>query len=255
MPPTLLPLIRELARQGLDMPAEPPPHRARTGETRFELERLRGLADAVLNGGTHAAPEIPTPPAGGTLRVVDSLGHHRGVYALLAAELCRRAGHPAPPPLTDPETVGVADADPATADAWHAYRAAVLDLPEASAGASVEPTVDTPAGSMQHPDPYAAADTWVFNDLVRLHAAALRGPSDRVDRAIDYHVHHTQPDYTTYQPWALAAFAATDAGRSFAEQQIHDVATHFAVVGPRGALVPALLLTLAADTLAEAASD
>jgi len=71
----------------------------------------------------------------------------------------------------------------------------------------------------------------------------------RVRAAAEFHQHHTQPDYTTYQPWALAVFARDPATAMFAEQQLHDVETHLNLHGGGGAVIPALLLTDAAVML------
>lgn len=92
-------------------------------------------------------------------------------------------------------------------------------------------------------------DAWTYRELTGLHAlhAAAQGMGDlplqaRCGQVAAFHFDHTQPDYTTYQPWALACFAYDDSTILFAEQQLHDVATHLSVEGPGGALLPALLL-------------
>ena len=72
-------------------------------------------------------------------------------------------------------------------------------------------------------------DGFVYDELVAIHAAynsaKLTGDKrmmERVRRAVRWHVENTQPDNTTNQPWALAAFAALDETGTFAEQQLHD---------------------------------
>jgi hypothetical protein len=92
-------------------------------------------------------------------------------------------------------------------------------------------------------------DSWTYRELSGLHAlhAAARGMDDfpltaRCGQVAAFHQGHTQPDYTTYQPWGLWAFSYDGATAMFAEQQLHDVATHLSVEGPGGALLPALLL-------------
>ena len=92
-------------------------------------------------------------------------------------------------------------------------------------------------------------DSWTYRELAGLHAlhAAAQGMGDlalqaRCGQIAGFHLGHTQPDYTTYQPWALSCFAYDEATVLFAEQQLHDVATHLSVEGPGGALLPALLL-------------
>ncbi|MEM7577995.1 MAG: hypothetical protein AAF328_11050 [Planctomycetota bacterium] len=106
-----------------------------------------------------------------------------------------------------------------------------------------------------------APDEWTYREMVGLHAAMLlatelnhRSLVDRCHAAARYHLQHTQPDYTTYQPWALAAFLYFPDTVGFAEQQLHDVETHLHVEGPPGALVPGLLLADAYATLKQAMS-
>jgi hypothetical protein len=106
-----------------------------------------------------------------------------------------------------------------------------------------------------------AIDDWTYRELVALHAldrlAEVTGRTDwhqRAEAVATYHEGHTQPDYITYQPWALAAFARQPATVMFAEQQLHDVTVHLATGGPAGALVPALLLADAAASLRGAGS-
>lgn len=95
-------------------------------------------------------------------------------------------------------------------------------------------------------------DTWVYRELTALHAldtvAQMSGDAalkERVLAACLYHTRHTQTDYTTYQPWALVAFLHQEETVSMADQQLHDVAAHFAIAGAPGAAVPAVLLALA----------
>ena len=92
-------------------------------------------------------------------------------------------------------------------------------------------------------------DSWTYYELVGLHGLHLCNliePGDALSQSIHsatrYHLGHTQPDYTTYQPWALAAFSSDTHTAVFAEQQLHDVATHLSIEGPGGAVLPALLL-------------
>lgn len=81
--------------------------------------------------------------------------------------------------------------------------------------------------------PDTLLDAFVYDDLVALHAACssaktLNNPDmmQRVRSAVRWHVENTQPDNTTNEPWALAAFAALDDTGTFAEQQLHDTVTH-----------------------------
>ena len=72
-------------------------------------------------------------------------------------------------------------------------------------------------------------DGFVYDELVAIHAAynsakllADNEKLERVRRAVRWHVENTQPDNTTNEPWALAAFAALDETGTFADQQLHD---------------------------------
>lgn len=113
-----------------------------------------------------------------------------------------------------------------------------------------------PGGALHPQLPNDTPDAWVYRELTGLHALHLAaqitretGWAVRCRQVAAYHLEHTQPDYTTYQPWALAVFAE-DAGTAvFAEQQFHDVQTHLAIEGAGGALLPGLLLADAAASL------
>ena len=100
-------------------------------------------------------------------------------------------------------------------------------------------------------------DAWTYRELVGLHALFVAGVVARMPawhircrQIAMFHQGHTQPDYTTYQPWALAAFADDEATILFVEQQLHDVRSHLSIEGPGGALMPAMLLAEATLTLA-----
>jgi|GEM_PF-4555309 len=91
----------------------------------------------------------------------------------------------------------------------------------------------------QHPDghlhpltPDTLLDGFVYDELTALHAAAnlalaLNHPEKiaAVRRLVAYHVSNTQPDNTTNEPWALAAFALFD-NTGFAAQQLFDTRNH-----------------------------
>lgn len=101
-------------------------------------------------------------------------------------------------------------------------------------------------------------DHWTYRELSGLHALAnLALHADRadwwaaVDRIVDFHMEHTQPDYTTYEPWAVHAFLRRAATRVFAEQQLHDTQTNLHITGPDAALLPALLLADAAQAMGD----
>lgn len=87
-------------------------------------------------------------------------------------------------------------------------------------------------GHLYRLTPETLLDTFVYDELTALHAAyrsavALRDAEKLAQcrRLVEYHVQNTQPDHTTAEPWALAAFAALDETHTFAEQQLHDATT------------------------------
>jgi hypothetical protein len=219
---------------------------------------------------------------GGRPRFTDGFGHHRTIYHLLLLHVHLRAlrqGELAE--LGGGLSQSVAGAiqaaehwlakTPDEADAalslWAAlclHEAARLEgaTSEAEALGTAEirvgSIVERPgeAGALRpqrHDEPF---DEWTYRELAGLHAldrlAAVADREDwqqRVSEVTEYHQFHTQPDYTTYQPWALAAFAARMETSMFAEQQLHDVTVHLQTGGPAAALVPALLLADAAASL------
>ncbi|MEX0886526.1 MAG: hypothetical protein WD009_08820 [Phycisphaeraceae bacterium] len=106
----------------------------------------------------------------------------------------------------------------------------------ARAGAAVDAALaraaaGEPALHAQHVD--ETLEAWTYTELTALHA--LHNLALHVDRpdwrrrvaaTAAHHQQVTQPDYTTYEPWALAAFLDEPDTRPFAEQQLHDVTTH-----------------------------
>lgn len=115
-----------------------------------------------------------------------------------------------------------------------------------------------PAGALHPYESDDSPDAWTYRELTGLHALAnlaLRRRNQtwarRVQEVAMYHLDHTQPDYTTYEPWAVFAFAWSPATSLFADQQLHDVQTHLAAGGPMTGIVPGLLLTDAAYALGQ----
>ena len=220
--------LTDLAKHAAAVAIDTPAHQPRASELRLPLSSLikpESLTEAWTSF-------LEDGPGDRDARVVDGLGHARPEYVPLAVDVLRLAGR----------TVGThLPALDVGTGAASGYLAAALGEP-----------VDPPAasGAMQPADVDAAPDTWVFEDLIWLHALHRAGRrEERVAEAVAYHVEHTQPDYTTYQPWAIGAFATAPGGASFAEQQLHDVRTHLSIEGGAGAVVIALLLRLAVDGL------
>src|SRR5690606_9803795 len=116
-----------------------------------------------------------------------------------------------------------------------------------------------PAEALHGHDANEPLDFWTYRELAGLHAlarlAAMPGRSSRPDwqarvaQIAAFHLDHTQPDYTTYEPWALFAFAGSPHTALFAEQQLHDATTHLGQSGGSAAVMVALLLADAFDAM------
>lgn len=102
-------------------------------------------------------------------------------------------------------------------------------------------------------------DAWTYRELAALHAGAnlaLVCERDdwrkRVLAAAGFHLQHTQPDYTTYEPWGVFAFLWSSETTIFADQQLHDTAANLQLSHGSAALMAGLLLADAARSLTEA---
>lgn len=194
------------------------------------------------------ADAAPPPPTDRDVTFVDGRGHQRPVYRALAAYLHHRATGDCPALLRPDVKSG--DVSQQLWSAWHALAAGGTDLNPAHR------IVEAHDGCLAPQSLDEGPDHWTYRELVGLHALhALIELCDarddleipptwrqRVLQITAYHQNHTQPDYTTYQPWGLAAFLSNPETTWFAEQQLHDVATHLSIEGGPGALLPALLL-------------
>ena len=101
-------------------------------------------------------------------------------------------------------------------------------------------------------------DHWTYRELSGLHAltnAALHCRRDDwwtlAQRVAHFHLEHTQPDYTTYEPWAVHAFLRWPDTMVLADQQLHDTETNLHLGGETVALLPGLLLADATRALNE----
>jgi hypothetical protein len=248
--------VIDLAHQAVDLACDQRTHRPSPRDHLVPLCSLLPLCRTMLDRreiATAAASvqqllddAVAQQTAGNRVRFTDGRGHSRPIYVCLALHLLTLADPhaTAPPPLVPPS-------DSVELAAWHAVLQpgdhVELDLP----GADVGPRP-------LHPQPRdEPPDTWVYRELTALHAVDLLarrsdsppGLAARVDAAADYHQQHTQPDYTTYQPWALVALMTRPTARLLAEQQLHEAQSHLAIEGGPGAVVMALLLTEAAYRL------
>lgn len=261
----------QLATKALSIATDAAPHRARQGEKRWSLANLLPAARVLIEQANDtdrdalplAAQSLAETLADETGKVTDGFGHTRPSYALIAIHLIGSAAK-----LIDDQqsltqtqqaatTLLNAPPDPTDADprlsAWRRLIARQHGLAEAEElpllSEETAPLVTLGLNDL--------IDSWTYYELVGLHGLHLssliqddKALADRVQSAALYHLGHTQPDYTTYQPWALAAFASHPQTAVFAEQQLHDVATHLSIEGPGGAVMPALLLADAAATMA-----
>ncbi len=254
----------QLAAKALASATDSAPHRQREGELRWPianaLPAARILVDqsaigdaSLLNG---AAKSLVQTLAEDTGKVTDGFGHARPSYALLAIHLLGSAARLTNDQDTlertkqaaisllnrNPQQTGPPDPRLAIwrrliARQHGLHEAEELPLP------NIDPAPLIPLGLND------LIDSWTYYELVGLHGLHLCQqiePDDTLAQSVRsatlYHLGHTQPDYTTYQPWGLAAFASEAQTAVFAEQQLHDVATHLSIEGPGGAVLPALLL-------------
>ncbi len=238
-----LPMVRDLAAKALDMAVDGSPTRPRQGERVVSLMLGVPAARKLLGAEVDLSAELEVMrTAGGdpNARFTDGVGNHRKAYWYLLMDLYQRF---ADDPLEVPK-----------AKRWEheqlwqqliEYRQAVSMILWMPPGEEPEPLHEQTLDD--------APEDWTYRELVGLHAllhlAVLHRDSTPLEIAKQvalYHQHHTQPDYTTYQPWGLPAFLAFPETIPFAEQQLHDVTTHLALEGGPGALLPGLLL---ADTV------
>jgi hypothetical protein len=282
-----LPQVTHLAQQALSLAASATPL-LQTGRPTLTLGLPPAQAlltadsapldlHAPLTDLLAAAQAAPAKPP----RVDDLLGHSRTVYHpyLLHLCICARAQRKIDEPPADDSLISLLlksaepalrylDADVPSDDLalvmWEAAclidHRRVIGPNERSdrATAVVERiTQRHQTARCLHPhQPDDLLDAWTYRELSALHAlfhlAVMEDRPDWRQRAhavAMFHLEHTQPDYTTYQPWALAAFVDQSATRTFADQQLHDAQTHLHLQGSSGAVMIALLLADAAFTL------
>jgi len=85
-----------------------------------------------------------------------------------------------------------------------------------------------PSGAFLAPDPAEHPELTWYHELAILHAAASYAvqAEDRTiagadGRATDFHLHQTQPDHATTQPWGLFAFIWNESTRPLADTMLH----------------------------------
>ncbi|MEX0654497.1 MAG: hypothetical protein WD534_14775 [Phycisphaeraceae bacterium] len=148
---------------------------------------------------------------------------------------------------------------------WRALCAFEVAQRQALPTVSIESQVDRlvnrddrayPVEALHAQDDAEPLDFWTYRELAGLHAlgrlaglAGLASWQARVAEVAAFHLAHTQPDYTTYEPWGLFAFAGSPQTALFAEQQLHDATTHLGQSGPAAGLMVALLLADSFDAM------
>ena len=229
------------------------PHQPRAGEVRFSLTQMLATAYTLISGDSFD-PEVPPTDLDHTF--VDGRGHSRPIYRHFAAYLYHRQTAGPPPPVRPGEHEDD-DVSLRLWRLWHGVASGRGDFP------AIDQLLAESDGPLHLQTADDAPDHWTYRELVGLHALhALVELTDqrddlptqpvwrkRVIEITNYHQYHTQPDYTTYQPWGLAAFLSNPDTVMFAEQQLHDTQSHLQIEGGVGALLPALLLADAYHSL------
>lgn len=142
-----------------------------------------------------------------------------------------RLGAPDPPEI--PAERSLLAGDRGEQLLWRACQGESIDLaaalvrrPETAPRESAVRSGDTlvpDGGPLLSPDGYLAIEVWAECELSAVHAlhrlirqrhAALpHGAAARLDRAVRWHLEHTQPDNSTNRPWAIHVFLLAAHGR------------------------------------------
>ncbi|MEM6853593.1 MAG: hypothetical protein AAF593_04205 [Planctomycetota bacterium] len=249
-------LVKSLAIHAFEIVEDGSAHQPRPGETRFSLTQMLATAYTLISEDSYD-PEVPPTDRDHTF--VDGRGHSRPIYRHFAAYLYHRQTG-APPPAVRPDD----HADDVSLRLWRLWHGVALGRGGFDA---IDRLLGESSGPLHTQTTDDAPDHWTYRELVGLHALhalveltdqrddlpSQPGWRQRVIEITDYHQYRTQPDYTTYQPWGLAAFLSNPNTVMFAEQQLHDTQSHLQIEGGVGALLPALLLADAYRSLADAA--
>ena len=220
------------------------PHRPRAGEKVASLMAAVPARRGCCWARAQASDLSPFPEAD---RYVDGRGQHREVYRLLMRVVLGRAGAHVPPTLEVPEAATI-DTQAMALYASHAggqARAAVRRRAHVGGG----PPAARAAARRRAPTSWSSRELVAIHGTMGVVSLGAEGLWPAVAAAARHRRRVTQPDYTTYQPWGLAAFLTEPSTRPFAEQQLHDVQTHLAVEGAGGSLIAGLLLADASAQL------
>lgn len=247
-------LMSSLAREGLNaadaapMRADAPGHPARLG-----IPAARALLDPDASNG-RSLEALQAALNSNETRYNDTLGFTRPVYHPLLMHLWLRCG-----PNDAHAPAGHASAGPGAPhlSLWWALCDYQSDAPEAAREKTDAVTVSPGEDGALHPRGLDdQLDAWTWRELAGLHALTWLAELDdndrwrqRVREIAEHHQRATQPDYTTYQPWGIAAFVLTPGTLMFADQQMHDARTNLHLEGGGAGLLPGLLLADAAALL------
>jgi len=248
-------MVQALARHAIGLAVDASPHQPKAGEVRVSLTHLLPAARQLVGD---PGPALDAPPAEPSVTYTDGRGQTRPIYRPFAAYLHARAAGDFPAYENAPDTPDTPDVSRQLWAAWHRIARGEDVVAEVNRVVHAHPDCLHPQSLDETPD------HWTYRELVGLHALhaliqltdtrddlpAQPGWRQRLFDITNYHQHHTQPDYTTYQPWGLAAFLSNPGTIMFAEQQLHDTQSHLQIEGAAGALLPALLLADAYASLA-----
>ncbi|MCC6680568.1 MAG: hypothetical protein IT445_06655 [Phycisphaeraceae bacterium] len=135
------------------------------------------------------------------------------------------------------------------------WRCAVLAAAGEDVIRRVEAAVTQADGALRPRQNDEQIDGWTYRELAALaalhHMAVQQQPGRWLQlcaAAVEHHQQITQPDFTTHQPWAVAAFVQLSDPPLFADQQLHDARANLHL-DRRSAAVTALILADAWHTL------
>ncbi len=209
------------------------------------------------NTQTHTAltPTLSHPRNGerelesGTLRYDDAVGFTRPVYHPLIVRLHLLAGVKLSEQALSPMRQ---QAEAIDLELW---RCAALSAAGEDVTQRVDAAVAGANGALRPRQNDEQIDGWTYRELAALaalHHMAVQHQHARWQAlcaaAVEHHQQITQPDFTTHQPWGVAAFVQLSDPPLFADQQLHDARANLHL-DRRSAAVTALILVDAWHTL------
>ena len=240
-------LMSSLAREGLDAADAAPTRADAPGyPARLGIPAARILLEPGVHHGD-AMEALGSALSSDEARYNDTLGFSRPVYHPLLFHLWlqytgdpgKSVRHPEANPRHSPHLA-----------LWWALCDYESGLKNAAREAADAVTGNPGEDGALHPRGLDdQLDAWTWRELSGLHALVWLAQLDqneawweRIHEIAEHHQRATQPDYTTYQPWGIAAFVLTPGTRMFADQQLHDARTNLHLEGGGAGLLPGLLL-------------